>query len=86
MKTALMLLIKYDSLPVIPAEKVCSDFFAPLSLPKFLAKVSKGEIGLPLVRMEESQKGARGVHINDLAAFIDARSEAARREAKAMQS
>lgn len=76
----------YDGLPVIPAERVCSDFFAPLSLPKFLVKVSKGEIPLPLVRMEQSQKGARGVHLNDLAEFIDARSEAARREAKALQS
>lgn len=35
------------------------------------AKVAKGEINLPLVWMESSKKGARGVHLNDLAAYID---------------
>jgi len=86
MNTTFLLMARYDALPVIPAEIVCRDFFAPLSLPKFMVKVSSGEIKLPLVRMEISQKGAKGVALTDLAAFIDARREAARREAKAVQS
>jgi hypothetical protein len=34
------------------------------------------------VRIESSQKAALGVHINDLAAWIDARTEAARKECR----
>lgn len=75
---------KYDGQPLIPADVVCKDFFAPLTLPVFLRKVAAGEIALPLVRMENSQKGAKMVHLNDLAGYIDARAEAARREATAL--
>jgi hypothetical protein len=39
-----------------------------------------GEIALPLVRIEKSQKSARGVHIQDLADYIDARRAEARKE------
>lgn len=86
MNTAFLLMARYDALPIIPAEVVCRDFFAPLSLPKFMVKVGSGEIKLPLVRMEASQKGAKGVALADLAAFIDARCAAARKEADALQS
>lgn len=86
MKTLFLLAARYDGLPVIPADQVCRDFFAPMTLPKFIDKINRGEIALPLVRMTDSQKGARGVNLNDLAAYIDARSDAARREAKAMQA
>ncbi|MNR66800.1 Pyocin activator protein PrtN [compost metagenome] len=30
-----------------------------------------GEIDLPIVRMEGSQKAARGVHLSDLASYLD---------------
>jgi len=86
MNTAFLLAARYDGIPVIPVDRVCKDFFAPLTLQKFLVKVGRGDIALPLVRMEESQKGARGVHLVDLAAFIDARADAARRELAAMLS
>jgi hypothetical protein len=49
-------------------------------------KMSAGEITLPLVRMEESQKAAKGVHIQDLAAYLDERAEAARRECRQLGS
>lgn len=86
MNTTFLLMARYNALPVIPADVVCRDFFAPLSLPKFMVKVGNGEIKLPLVRMEASQKGARGVALSDLAAFIDARCAAARKEAESLQS
>lgn len=86
MKTAFLLAAQYDGLPVIPLERVCADFFAPLSLPKFMLKLSSGEIGLPVIRMEKSQKGARGVHLNDLAAYIDKAAESARQEVKALRA
>lgn len=43
-------------------------------------KVAAGEIDLPLVRLESSQKSARGVHLNDLAAYLDAQHARARTE------
>ncbi|MCW2284945.1 hypothetical protein M2323_002928 [Rhodoblastus acidophilus] len=80
MKTAWMLLARYDGLPIIPVEKVCADFFTHLEPVKFVQKVDRGEIKLPLVRIEGSKRAARGVHVNDLAAWIDARREAAAKE------
>ncbi len=35
-----------------------------------------------MVRIEASQKSAKGVHLTDLAAYIDKRVEAARRECR----
>jgi hypothetical protein len=43
-------------------------------------KIALGEIALPLVRIEKSQKSAKGVHIQDLADYIDARRAEARKE------
>lgn len=81
MKTAFLLMAQYDGLAVIPVERVCADYFAPLTVPKFLEKTMAGEIALPVVRMYGSQKAARGVHINDLAAYLDKQAVAARKEA-----
>src|SRR5215472_11046965 len=36
-----------------------------------------GDIALPIVRIERSQKSQRGVHLVDLAAYIDKRRDAA---------
>lgn len=80
MNTTFLLMAKYDAVPVIPIDVVCRDFFAPLTLPILLRKISAGDIPLPLVRMEASQKGAKGVHLSDLAAYIDKRTAAARKE------
>jgi len=45
-----------------------------------MRETSAGEIRLPIVRMERSQKGAKGVHLVDLAAYIDERRMAAVKE------
>lgn len=82
MKTAFMLLARYDGLPIIPIETICADYFSHLTPEKFMRKVALREIDLPVVRMEESKRSARGVHVNDLAAFLDRQTEAARRELK----
>lgn len=84
--TLFMLMARYDGAPVVPAEVVCRDYFAPLTLPVFLRKVSEGKIALPLVRMEDSQKGARLVHLADLAAYIDARRKEGQDEARKLAS
>lgn len=80
MKTAFMLLARYDGLPVIPIDVVCRDFFSHLTPEKFLRKVLANEIGLPVVRIEGSQKAARGVPLNDLADYLDKQIAAARKE------
>lgn len=80
MKTAFILAAQYD-LAVIPVEVVARDYFGGLDKDTFLRKVGAGEILLPVIRMEEkSQKGARGVHVDDLAALIDRRRAAALKE------
>jgi hypothetical protein len=40
----------------------------------------RGDIALPIVRIETSQKAQRGVHLVDLAAYIDKRRAAAVKE------
>lgn len=85
MKTAFVLMAQYDGLAVIPIEIVCRDYFRHLTVEKMLRKVLRGEIALPIVRMESSQKAAKGVHINDLAAYLDKQAEAARRECEQLK-
>lgn len=81
MKTAYILLAQYES-AIIPIEKVRRDYFGALSMVTFLRKLGNGEIPLPLVRMDGSQKGPKGVHVADLAAYIDKCAEVARKEAR----
>lgn len=82
MNTAFLLMAQYEGKAIIPADVVCRDFFPHLSAAKFIAKVSAGEINIPLIRVENSQKSAKGVHLQDLAEYIDKRREAARKEAR----
>lgn len=80
MNTAFLLLAQYGGKAVIPVEDVCKDYFPHLTSEKFVRKVSAGEIKIPLVRIEASQKAAKGVHLQDLADYVDARRAAAARE------
>jgi hypothetical protein len=80
MNTTFLLMAQYDGRAVIPIEQVCRDYFSHLTTPKLVRKISAGEIAIPLVRIEASQKCAKGVHLTDLASYLDARVEAARRE------
>ena len=83
MNTAFILLAQYDAKAVIPVATVVRDYFSHLTPDKFLRKVALGEITIPLLRIEAgSQKAARGVHINDLAQYLDDRRAAAIKEAK----
>ena len=53
---------------------MCRDYF------QFLRKVLAGEIALPIVRIESSQKCAKGVPIADLADYLDQQIALARKE------
>jgi len=80
LSTASMLLSQYGGKPIISVDDVCRDYFTHLTPEKFLRKVGLGEIVLPVVRVEASQKCYKGVHIQDLADYLDGRREAAWKE------
>jgi hypothetical protein len=85
MKTIFLLMARYEGLPVIPVETVCKDFFGGMLVEVFLRKVMADEIRLPIVRTDASRRCARGVNIDDLAAFLDLRTEIARRECEKLK-
>ncbi|KVE45329.1 Pyocin activator protein PrtN [Burkholderia sp. BDU5] len=86
LNTAFLLMAQYNARTVIPIDEVCRDFFPHLSTDKTIRKVSLGEIRLPLIRVEPSQKCAKGVHLQDLADYLDARREAAQKECEQLAS
>lgn len=85
MRTDFLLLAQYNGLAVIPADVVCRDYFTHLTPMQFVRKASLGEIDIPLIRLEKSQKCAKGVHLADLAAYIDKTREAAQKEAEQLR-
>lgn len=82
MNTAFLLMAQYDAKAVIPVATVVKDYFPHLTTENFVRKVTLGDINIPLVRIEPgSQKCAKGVHLNDLAKYLDDRRAAAVKEA-----
>jgi len=76
---------QYNGAAVISVDAVCRDHFPHLTVDQFVRKVSAGKIDIPLVRIEASQKAAKGVHLADLAAWIDRRRAAAVKECEQLQ-
>jgi len=73
---------QYNGQTIVPLDKVCRDFFGHLTVEKLLRKALRGDIALTIVRIETSQKAQRGVHLLDLAAYIDKRRAAAVKECR----
>ncbi|WP_082928712.1 pyocin activator PrtN family protein [Cupriavidus gilardii] len=80
MTTIFLLLAQYGATAVVPIDVVARDYFPHLSTEKLLRKISLGEIRLPVVRIEGSNKSAKGIHVQDLAKYIDDRRAAAQKE------
>jgi Pyocin activator protein PrtN len=80
--TLYLLMAQYNGKTIVPLDVVCRDFFGHLTIEKLLRKALRGDIALPIVRIETSQKAQRGVHLVDLAAYIDKRRGAAVRECR----
>ena len=78
--TLFLLMAQYNGQTVVPLDQVCRDFFGHLTVEKLLRKTLRGDIVLPIVRIETSQKAQRGVHLVDLAAYIEKRRTAALKE------
>jgi hypothetical protein len=85
MNTAFLLMAQYNGAAVIPLDAVCRDYFSHMTPAQLSRKTTAGEIDLPVVRIEDSQKAARGVYLSDLAAWIDARRAAAKKECDQLQ-
>ncbi|MBL4784475.1 MAG: pyocin activator PrtN family protein [Cohaesibacteraceae bacterium] len=83
MNTAFLLMAQYGGQAIIPLETVGKDYF-DMTRAVFFRKINDGKIKIPVVRMEMSQKCARGVHIDDLARYLDERLAAARKEHEAL--
>lgn len=79
MNTAFLLMAQYNS-AVIPLELVCRDYFQHLTPNEFARKATNGSLDIPVVRIEGSAKATRGVHLSDLARWIDDRRAAAQKE------
>jgi hypothetical protein len=71
---------QYNGLAIISIDQVCTDYFTHLTPDMFQRKVLAGQIKLPITRLEASQKSAKGVHIADLALYLDQQREAALKE------
>ena len=82
LNTAFLLMAQYNGAAVIPIEMICRDYFRHLTVDKLLRKLLAGEIALPVIRMEKSQKAARGVHLSDLADYLDKQRAAALKECR----
>ena len=65
-----LLMAQYNGAAVVPLDVVCRDFFSHLTVEKLLRKALRGDIALPIVRIEASHKAHRGVHLADLADYI----------------
>lgn len=85
MNTSFLLLAHFGGKAIIPLEDVCREYFPHLSSEKFQRKAAAGEIPMPVIRIEKSQKSARGVHLADLAEYIDRQRAAATREFQQLQ-
>jgi len=86
MKPVFLLMAQYDGAVVIPIDRVAKDYFSHLTGDTLMRKISAGDIALPLVRIEPSHKCAKGVALMDLAADLNERIEAARKECRQLCS
>ena len=73
---------QYGPRVIIPLDRVREDFFDGMSQEHLLRRVSEGKLNLPIVRIDASQKSAKGVAMIDLATYLDQRIEAARKECR----
>lgn len=78
--TVALLREHYGPRVIIPLDRVREDFFDGMSQEHLLRRVSEGKLNLPIVRIDASQKSAKGVGLIDLAAYLDQRMEVARKE------
>ncbi len=80
MNTLFLLMAQYNGQAIIPLDFVCKDYFTHLTPDMFQRKALAGQIKIPITRLESSQKTAKGVHLQDLANYLDEARAAAIKE------
>jgi len=78
--TSFILMAQYNGRAIIPIDQVCKDYFTHLTPEMFQRKVLAGQIKIPITRLEQSQKSAKGIHITDLAIYLDKQRATAQKE------
>ncbi len=78
MNTLFLLMAQYSGQAIIPIDTVCADYFSHLSPKNLRQNIAHGKIDIPLVQMDSSRQSARGVHVRDLAAYLDKQHQAAK--------
>lgn len=73
MNTVFLLLAQFGARAIIPLDDVRREYFPHLEFNAMLRKIALGEISIPVVKIESSQKSTRGVYVQDLADYIDKR-------------
>ncbi len=80
MNTLFLLMAQYEGKAVIPLDRVCADYMN-LTVEKFKRKRLEGEIDIAVIRLgAESQKAGLGIHLKDLADYIDRQRDKASKE------
>jgi hypothetical protein len=82
MNTVFLLMAQYDGQAIIPLDRVCKDYFTHLTPEMFQRKALAGQIKIPITRLEPSQKSAKGIHLQDLAVYLDTQRAAAIKECR----
>ncbi|RQZ24045.1 Pyocin activator protein PrtN [Burkholderia sp. Bp9017] len=80
MNTIFLLIAQFGPRAVIPLDEVRKEYFSHLELQAFLRKIAHGEIPLPVIRIENSLKSAKGISMLDLAIYIEKCQHEAARE------
>lgn len=80
MNTLFLLMAQYNGQAIISLDRICKDYFTHLTTEMFQRKVLAGQIKIPITRLEPSQKTAKGVHIKDLAEYLETQRTAAIKE------
>lgn len=78
--TIFLLMAQFNGKAFISLDDLSREFFPHLTPEKLWRK--RHEIALPMHAMEGSQKSLRGVHIQDLADYLDARAAEAREDCR----
>jgi hypothetical protein len=78
--TMFLLLFQFGGRAFIPIDELCQQYFPHLTPEKLWRK--RHEISLPIHQIEQSQKALKGVHIQDLADYLDAIAAEAREDCR----
>jgi hypothetical protein len=80
--TAFLLMAQYNGKAIISLSDVRRDYFPHLEVEHLQRKINNGDIRIPVVSIEDSKKSAKGVHLQDLADYLDERRAEAVKELK----